>query len=296
MSTTSARRAHRPSRPGSRSSLSSSIPLSDDCIPIDDDDYNNNNHSFVTNDDNDVADAVGTTGLDYNANNNNNATLMSSTSLNSPYGGGMYGGMGVGGGMMMPPMMPPGMMMMGGGMGGGPFASVYQALYGLQNVVFSISQAVQLVGMNQHVLQQAWESINQMVEHAVTTFSEMRALEANAQDGESEEDKQRRRRLKALRYALVLGGSWLAYKVVRQLLFQKDAWRRGRRQQQQRPHLTRHGSPQQDASLMYPTTSPYDTSLAMNRMPGPNGYYGGGGFGTGSYGSGMYGGGFSSGF
>ena len=49
----------------------------------------------------------------------------------------------------------------------------------------------------------------------------MRAIEVQQmkQNGraqpETEEEKQRRNRLKALRYALVFGGSWLAYKIIR---------------------------------------------------------------------------------
>ncbi|KAG7369810.1 hypothetical protein IV203_027556 [Nitzschia inconspicua] len=136
-----------------------------------------------------------------------------------PYGTSLYGSSAAAGTGMM--MMPP---MYMGGMG--PFSGAYQVLYGVQNVVFSISQAVQLVGMNQQLLQQAWESLSQMVDHAISAFHEMRALEQKLNREETEEDKQRRKRLKALRYALVFGGSWLAYKIVRGLLFHKKNKRR----------------------------------------------------------------------
>jgi hypothetical protein len=127
------------------------------------------------------------------------------------YGYGSSAGM-----MMMPPIYP------GGGMG--PFSGIYQVLYGVQNVVLSVTQAVQLVGMNQQLLQQAWESISHMIDHASATFYEMRALEQQQQQQqnnreETEKVKQHQRRLKALRYALVFGGSWLTYKMVRAILF-----------------------------------------------------------------------------
>ena len=206
--------------------------------------------------------------------NANGSTNTGTAMMSSPYGG--YGLAGMGGMSMMPPISP---MMMGGfgGVVGGPLSGLYQALYGLQNVVFSISQAVHLVGMNQQALQQAWESLSQMVDHAVSTFNEMRALEAKGQEAESEEDKQRRKRLKALRYALVFGGSWLAYKLVRHLLFQK---RRNR-------HYP-------NSHMLHSSSSyPYDAA-STSRAIMPSGY----GMGPGSYGSGMYGngyGGFSGG-
>ncbi|KAG7345405.1 hypothetical protein IV203_032936 [Nitzschia inconspicua] len=137
----------------------------------------------------------------------------------NPYGASLYGSSaGAATGMMMiPPMYMGGM---------GPFSGVYQVLYGVQNVVYSISQAVQLVGMNQQLLQQAWESLSQMVDHAISAFHEMRALEQKVNREETDEDKQRRKRLKALRYAFVFGGSWLAYKIVKGLLFHKKNKRR----------------------------------------------------------------------
>jgi hypothetical protein len=153
----------------------------------------------------------------------NNATNNISPHANGSYG--MGGGYGYSNSMMMPPMYMGGMM---GGVGMGPFSGLYQVLYGVQNVVFSISQAVQLVGMNQELLRQSWESLTKMVDHAIATFHEMRALELhmNQQREETEEDMQRRKRLKALRYALVMGGSWLAYKFIRHLLFYKKNRRR----------------------------------------------------------------------
>jgi hypothetical protein len=125
-------------------------------------------------------------------------------------------------------MMPPSPYMgMGMGMGMGNttgipyFSGIYQIVYGVQNLIFSISQVIQVVGTNQQALQHAWESLNQMIDHAVATFNEMRALECIQRENETEEEERKRKRLKALRYALVFGGGWLAYKLIRNLLFRK---------------------------------------------------------------------------
>jgi hypothetical protein len=154
---------------------------------------------------------------------NTSTTTTSMTPYNNMtmlYGGGQqqYGSSAANGMMMMMPPIPSG--------GMGPFSGIYQVLYGVQNVIFSITQAVQLVGMNQQLLQQAWESISQMVDHAFVTFHEMRMLELQNNREETEKEKQQKRRLKALRYTLVFGGSWLVYKIVRSLVFHKRNRRR----------------------------------------------------------------------
>ena len=119
-----------------------------------------------------------------------------------PYGGGMYGSPYYGGPMMTM---------------GGPFSGVYQVLFGVQNVVFSLTQAVQLMGTNQHALQQAFDSLTGMMDHAIATFHELRALEAMEVANETKEQQRRRRRLKALRWALMMSASWLVYKIIRRL-------------------------------------------------------------------------------
>jgi len=146
----------------------------------------------------------------------------------APYGGistvspyGFYGG--------APSIMSPSPFMgMGMNTMGLPYLSgLNQMVFNVQNIIFSISQAVQIVGANQQALQHAWESLNQMVDHAVSTFHEMRALETIERECESEEERNRRKRLKALRYAFVFGGSWLAYKLIRNLLFTKRSLLQG---------------------------------------------------------------------
>lgn len=106
------------------------------------------------------------------------------------------------------------MMMTGGG---GPFSGLYQVLFGVQNIVFSLTQAVQLLGTNQHALQQALDSLMGMIDHGLATFQELRALEAQQKERETEEQRRRRQRLKVLRWSLVVGSSWLLYKIIRRV-------------------------------------------------------------------------------
>jgi len=138
------------------------------------------------------------------------------------YGGslGMYGlggGYGYGGGGMMMGspyygMMPP---------MGGPLSTLNQFLFGVQNVVFSLGQAVQIVGMNTQALRQTLESASAMFDHAIATWNEMQVIEAASRENESEEMKKRRRRLRALRWALVAAVSYAGYRLLRKVLLRK---------------------------------------------------------------------------
>ena len=105
----------------------------------------------------------------------------------------------------------------GAGAGGmmGPLSGLHQILFGVQNVIFSLTQAVQLIGTNQQALQLAFDSVTKLVDSALATFRELRALEA--QQEYTPEQQRRRKRLRALRWAMVMGGTWLVYKVVRRM-------------------------------------------------------------------------------
>jgi hypothetical protein len=134
------------------------------------------------------------------------------------YGAGVYGGGGYG-------MFPPSMMMMGGygGVGNGlmgPISSLNQFLFGVQTVIFSLGQAVQIVSMNASAIHQLLESATAMFDHALATYRELRDLERRRQiKHESEQDKKRRRRLQALRWALATAASYAGYRVIRRVLW-----------------------------------------------------------------------------
>ncbi|VEU40767.1 unnamed protein product [Pseudo-nitzschia multistriata] len=200
----------------------------------------------------------------------------------APYGGmggvspyGLHGGAS----MMMPPSPYMGLGMGMGGTGLPYLSGLNQIVYNVQNIVFSISQAIYMVGANQQALQQAWESLNQMIDHAIKTFHEMRALECIEREHETEEEKQKRKRLKALRYAFVFGGGWLVYKTIRNLLFRKRRLRLQRHptQQQYSPAGSNHYA---NASMASPNTTALLSYLPQpsagypgNYSHGGNGYY-----------------------
>jgi uncharacterized membrane protein YgcG len=153
---------------------------------------------------------------------------------------------------------------------GGPFSGLYQVLFGVQNVVFSLGQAVQLVGMNQQALQQALDSAWSMMDHAIATFHELRALEAKEKKHETKEDKKKRQRLKALRWALVMGTSWVVYKLIRRITSSS-----------RRRRLRHNGASSTNA-------------IMPNNNYSPSYSYGTGGYGSSMYGPSMNGGGYNS--
>ena len=136
------------------------------------------NHVSTEEDDNDIQ-----TNDINNDNNNTNDMNSSSMGGGGPYrnggmnsgmgmggggmgmggygGGGMYGGMGSMYGMGMGMGMSP--MMMGGGMMSGPMSWVYS----LQAIVHSIGYAINVVGMNSHMLYHLFNQLWGMVIHSM---------------------------------------------------------------------------------------------------------------------------------
>lgn len=180
-------------------------------------------------------------------------------------GMGAYGGMGYGGmygGMMGSPY---GMGMSGMGYGTGPLNTLNQFLFGVQTAIYSLSSAVQVIGMNTQALHQLLDAASSMLDHALATWHEMRALEANEKATETEQQKMRRRRLKALRWALVVAATYTAFRLLRSLF---AARRKGRR----RPLLT---------------ADPYHHNSSLVAQASGYSPYSSGGYGMTPYGSGM---------
>ena len=102
-------------------------------------------------------------------------------------------------------------------MPGSSLGGFNQFLFGVQNVIFSLSQAVQILGMNTQALKQLLETVMTTFDHAVRTYREVRRIElaAAADESESKESKQKRRRLKALRWAAVSVLTYAGYRLVR---------------------------------------------------------------------------------
>lgn len=169
----------------------------------------------------------GTSQINNNNNNNANPLLYGgglnantlSQSLYNPTAGSLYGvpggfggyyggGTGYGGGYNYYGQLPP----------LGPMSSLNQFLFGVQSVIFSLSQAVQIIGMNTEAVKHLFESVSAMFDHAVASWQEMRALEFQARDVETPEARKRRRRLRSLRWALACAITYAGYSVIRKLL------------------------------------------------------------------------------
>jgi hypothetical protein len=206
---------------------------------------------------------------------------------------GMYGGMnsmmfggGGGGGMMGSPYY--------GGMMGGPLSGLNQMLFSVQSVIFSLGQAVQIVGMNTQALHQLLDTATSMFDHALLTFQEMRALDARSLENESPEDQTKRRRLKALRWAIIMSIAYGGYRLIRRLLRRRQYQRQLSMypaQQQQQQYSSGYTAP---APIMQPPLqqqyggSPYGSTPYATSNPYSS-YYGAGGASS-MYPGGAYGG------
>lgn len=168
------------------------------------------------------------------------------------------GGMGMGGFGYGSPMLGTPLMGIGG-----PLNSLNQFLFGVQNVIFSLSQAVQIVGMNAQGLQQLLESGTAMFDHIIASIHEL----VEPQRAESAEERKRRRRIRALRWAVITALTYAGYKLLRSL-----------RQRQQRNGIAAG-----------PTASPYP----YNALGSSYGYPG---YQMQQYGSTPYGGGYGAGY
>ena len=142
-----------------------------------------------------------------------------------------------------------GMNMMGGmgmGMGGSYLFSLNQLLFSIQSVVFSTSQAIQIVGMNAQQIQNVLASLRGTLEHCVGSIKDYPVEEVvqgvlgseakqwflgdskqggvdDDERGErepllSEEEIVRRRRLQAFRWTMALTLSYVTYRTIRKLI------------------------------------------------------------------------------
>jgi hypothetical protein len=69
--------------------------------------------------------------------------------------------------------------------------------------------------MNTQAIQQLLDTASTMLDHALKTYKEMRALEARNNESESEEDKKQRRRLRALRWMMIATVTYAGYRVIK---------------------------------------------------------------------------------
>jgi hypothetical protein len=201
----------------------------------------------------------------------NNGLMGSSSPAMNSYPGLMYGS----GGMNTPFLSP---MMPLTTISTGPFSNITNYLLGLQNVILSIGQVVQIISFNTNSLQQLCESVLAMFEHAVRTWHEQ--LPAATTDArEASEPQQQQRRIRALRYAAAVAFTYLGYTIVRAI---RNRYRHRRnhstRQLEYAPPIA-YPPPLQYPPPTVPMSPYYNTPYPQSGMPPyhhPNYPYSGG--------------------
>lgn len=189
----------------------------------------------------------------------NNNPYNTTNSFGMFPGGNMgVGGLGMGGYGYGNPMLGSPLMGIGG-----PLNSLNQFLFGIQNVIFSLSQAIQIVGMNAQGLQQLLESGTAMFDHVIASLHEL----VEPKRAESAEERKRRRRIRALRWAVITAITYAGYKILRSF-----------RQRQQRSAIT-----------IGPSAAPYQPVSYGNSHGYP-------GYQQQQYGNNSYGGGYGAGY
>lgn len=117
----------------------------------------------------------------------------------------------------------------GGGGHYGPLSSLNQFLFSFQSVIFSVGQAVQIVGMNTQQLHHLYEQIMAMFDQALATIHELQTLQDRENEKLSLEQMKRKRRLKAIRWSIMLGITFAGYNVIRQWFQRRRDYQRRRR-------------------------------------------------------------------
>mmetsp|Transcript_25500 Transcript_25500/g.37818 ORF Transcript_25500/g.37818 Transcript_25500/m.37818 type:complete len:271 (+) Transcript_25500:1-813(+) len=130
--------------------------------------------------------------------------------------GGMgMGGMGMGMGGYGQGLM--GMGMGGAGSGSGAISSLNQFLFSFQSIIFSLGQAMQIVTMNTNQLHLLYDQIMAMIDHALQYIHQLQhldQLQSQQTTPLTEEQIKQKRRLKAIRWSLMLGISYGGFKIV----------------------------------------------------------------------------------
>lgn len=244
--------------------------------------------------------------------NNNMNSMASGMSSYGNMHGSMYGMGGMYGMGSMYGMGMYGMGGMGGMMGNGPLSQITNALFGFQQLVFALGQAMQVLGMNTQALQQIFHTGIQTFDSTYQHFEDMRQLSLaplpptkkllleNGQEilVEDEEAKKKQRRLKALRWTLLLAVSYTTYKLVYRIMMSKR--RRRKRMYEQKTlgnnaqqNYIAHSKSNYGQGGHYPDRynssnhAPNHFSQGMDSYygnPGMNGNYYGNGYGSSAYG------------
>lgn len=171
-------------------------------------------------------------------------------------------------------MMQYGYPSMGYGMNSiGPLSTINQYLFSFQSFIFAIGQAVQIVGMNTHQLHQLYDQLTAMADQALLYIHEMKTLSIQevATKNLSDEERRRRRRLKAIRWGLLFSASYASFWTILK-------WYKKRKDFKKRKHMIAdggemfsHGNPNMHSRLPTLQSSPQH-SIGMNMTSPPSMY------------------------
>lgn len=168
-------------------------------------------------------------------------------------------------------------------MGFGPLSTINQYLFSFQSFIFAIGQAVQIVGMNTHQLHQLYDQLTAMAEviiHEIKTLSTQKVATKNLSD----EERKRRRRLKAIRWGLLFGASYASFwTILKWYKKRKDLKRRKRHMITEGGEMFSYGTPNMPSRLPTLQSSPQYSTGSMNMTSPPSMYpaqsnYGGYGY------------------
>ena len=128
------------------------------------------------------------------------------------YGGGGMGMLDAGGIYGMNPMMP------SGALGGYYYSNHGNFLFQIQNLILTVTQSVQIISMNAHHLQHLGRSLQQSLQQAYAVFQQERHKVYNQvvrrDTEETLEQKQRRRKLQALRWTFTVALTYAVYQLI----------------------------------------------------------------------------------
>ena len=124
--------------------------------------------------------------------------------------------------------------------------------------------------MNTQALQQLYQNGMSMVDQVLKTLHDMNATTNLCINDTSEEEKQRKRKLKALRWTMVFSISYIGYKLIRKWLRQRRAIRDYHRNTNHRPSNISY-NPQTTAITPYSSSTQYGGNYAGGGPTSP--YY-----------------------
>ena len=161
-------------------------------------------------------------------------------------------------------------------MGFGPLSTINQYLFSFQSFIFAIGQAVQIVGMNTHQLHQLYDQLTAMVDQGLHYINEMKTLSIQevATKNLSDEERRRRRRLKAIRWGLLFSASYASFWTILKWYKKRRDFKRKKRLITDGGEMLSYGNRNMHSRAPTLQSSPQHSFGSMNMMSSPPSMYG----------------------